>query len=424
MLPENNTRLVESGKYQVPLDGTHANEHVRKSSFTDATAYNVDRYPDGLNLTFAYGAGHPKEVIYYLQDNPNLLGRANPTDLSTGATSDIHTSYLKIPNLEMRFDKPVDISYQETDGHLEITGSAVMYPGMKPNIGDVFLTNTADGMIALMVVRAVRRLSISQSTYHAITYNLRSLVTPEIQENLDKRTVSVAYFDKTKYFTENYTLLKYDSYITLKELVQLRLELIHWYMDKYYDQIVQSIMHPDGYFDPYLVKYLQAKVSVKDYPRRAVQLFPNLYNYQKSIWYAMTEGKSRHTFFVEDKWRLVKYTPNYHATGITSLVGKYFVQLGSNSIPRIDTGLPFVEPIISKKDIPYGELSSDFYNEGINLDKGLEKYIRLTVFNDYVDPNEIYHFTKNFHLLEDNAGFYHGAYMLHLIDQGIYNIKK
>lgn len=422
LLPENSTTLVDSNRYILPSEGTFANEEIKRNVFTHATAYNVDRYPDALGLTFAYGDGTPIKVTYFNIENPALLGRANPTDVSTGHKHSSHVNYLKIVNFELRLEKALDMVYQEEDGHMTVEGEAIIYPGLKPQKGDIFYYLLNDGQWGVMVVRGVSRLSISTGTMHRITFELQEYLTPARQEYIEAQVVNTAYFDKIKFFTQQFTLLKHESYILLQQFKQLRKEMIDYYIKTYYDQTTATILAPNGLFDPYLVSYLQHKISVQEHRIRPKQLYARLYDFEDSIWYVLTRGQRPSLDQIKNSWRKRRFHPSFWNADITSLVGRDFIGIGKEPDRKNTSCDDYVHIADSPQDTTYAGLSLAFYEGNAAIMTEWENIIYSSIIGD-VDPKVIHEKVKRYMSWDKEKAFYDIPLALHLIDRGLYCIR-
>ena len=422
LLPENSTTLVDSKRYVLPSDGKFANEEIQRNVFTHATAYNVDRFPDALGLTFAYGDGFPISVTYFNVENPALLGRANPTDVSTGHKHSSHVNYLKIVNFEMRLEKPLDMAYQEEEGHMTVEGEAIIYPGMKPQKGDIFYYLLNDGQWGIMAVRGVQRLSISSGTLHRITFELQEYLTPARQEYIEAQVVNTAYFDKIKFFTQQFTLLKHESYILLQQFTQLRKEMISYYLRTYYDQTTATILDLDGLYDPYLISYLQHKISVQDHRIRPKQLYARLYDFEYSIWYVLTRGQRPNLDQIKSGWRKRHFQPSFWNADITSLVGRDFVGIGREPDRKNTESPDYTQISDSPQDTTYAGLSQGFYDGDLPRMNIWENLIYSSILGN-VDPKLIHENVKGYMKWDKDKAFYDIPLALHLIDRGLFDIR-
>lgn len=419
----NSTTLVDSARYTLPSDGVFSNEKIQRDVFSHATSYNVDRFPDALGLIFGYGEGFPATVTYFNLENPNLLGRANPTDVSNGQQHASHTSYLKILHFELRISEQFDMSYDQETGFMTITGKGYVYPGVKPQKGDLFYYLLNDGQWGVMAVRDIERQSISNGTYHAISFELVKYLTPEYQEYIEAQVTDTAVFDKIKYFTQNYALLKYDSYTTFKALTELRKEIIDYYLDTFHNLDLGSVCRPDGLYDPYVVAFLQSKISITEHRNRPIQLFSVEEDYRRSIWFCLTSRARNNINLVDYKWRIELFKPNFWGSNITSLINRSFIRLGSIAAPNeMPNDLEYANPV--DQELPYAGRTEEFY-QNTTCGDSFEGMIRAAIIDPKtVNPKLVYECAQNYQVRFTRNPFYDLPFVIHLIDQALFNIKE
>ncbi len=382
--------------------------------------YNVDRILDDpiANNLLQYSDGHRVPVIYFSQLNTSLLGKANPTDISTGETHNSHTSYLKIVDFQLSLDAQFDFSYNEDDGYMSATGSATTLPGFIPKKGDMFYYLLNDGQWGIMIVRGIQRLSISTVTRHRISFELQEYLTPSRQDYIESQVKDTAYFDKLMYFNQPYTLLKHDKYILFNKLLSMRDEMTQYYYDNFYNPIVSSYTYPgeSGYYDPYLVEYLQNKLSIANIRsiRRPKQLYSRMTDYTRSIWAKMTGAAVDISTDVRCFYTLDRFNPNFWSSDVTSLAGRYYL--------RLETENPDTEPI-SGTNLVYAKLSYGFYlNDRTSMD-AYENMLFSVIIGDDVNPNDIYNHIKKYNTWKPEYAYYHIPIAMYLLDKALFMLK-
>lgn len=419
--PEKITTLIDSNQYKLPTDGVHASDHIYTNIVSHQTVYNTDRIIDDpiLRNLLQYNNGHIVPVIYFSQINPSLLGKMNPTDISTGETHNSHTSYLKIINFELALEGPLEFSYIEEDGYMSVNGSATIHPGFIPKKGDIFYYLLNDGQWGIMVIRSIQRLSISSVTRYYVSFELQELLTPSRQEYIESQVKDTAYFDKLMYFNQPYTLLEHDKYIIFKDLLEMRNAITQYYHDKFYNPIIGSYIHPgsNGYYDPYLVEYLQNKLSIVNNKniRRPKQLYSRMTDYTQSIWCKLSGANISITTDVYCFYSLERFIPHFWNSDITSLAGKYYLKLERDN-PNPNTP-------IHGTDLVYASLSYGFYLNDRTSMNDYENMLFSMIIGDKVNPIDIYKYIEKYNTWELEYGFYHIPIAMYLLDKAIFILK-
>jgi hypothetical protein len=338
-----------------------------------------------------------------------------------------HRNYQQINNFVLYFDKPLDYEYSPEDGSSKYSSTAVTVPGFKPMMGDFFyLASVVDGTYVMLAVRHFERLTISTGTHYRIHFDLHTYLTPEVHDRNRKMVTNVCYFDEVVYFNGAFTLLTHDSYILRKELTQLRKEMSQRYMSTYWDDSIGSIWNPKGYFDPYLVNYLQLVLSIDDTGKRPRQLYARLYDFEDSIWYAITKGSNTDLSTIKSAFRYRAFNPHFWSADTTSLAQHYFIQLGAFGRPNIDFNLmDYSED--PKPDIvsayPYGGRSKAFWSSVVSELDMFENLLLATI-KRRVEAKPIWEVVKHYHTWTKEKGFYDIPFAISMIDHALFNLSK
>jgi hypothetical protein len=191
------------------------------------------------------------------------------------------------------------------------------------------------------------------------------------------------WFDEATYLGDTTTLLNSQSYCYLKTLRQMRPILIRYYYNAFYNKSFSSIMSPEGVYDPYLVNYLNSKISITDSIYRPVQLYPAFQNYENSIWSRLTDVTNRRLTSIQSSYNILTYQVTRWDISITSLVNSNMVgldnpikqaidalpanadlysnQVGGGFMPGVP-GTDLLNPILYVSTTPGYVLSMNFYN--------------------------------------------------------------
>ena len=107
-----------------------------KDTFTNKTAISAIKYRDVFNTLLDKVDGTRVVVEYFKKEIPYSNNQLGATSISMERNS-IHGSYDRVHNFEIvvRDDITVDIG---EGGELTADGEAYIYPGFKPNPGDLF----------------------------------------------------------------------------------------------------------------------------------------------------------------------------------------------------------------------------------------------------------------------------------------------
>jgi hypothetical protein len=297
-----------------------------EDTFINKTAFNPETYADTFKLLQRYSSGSRISVTYFLRSTPtSSVQRADSIDPSS-LRSSTQTSYTEIKQFEIVIQsKGLQTGFSQDNQESKITGEALLYPGMKPRIGDLFITPIGDSTFGIFQVTSVDRLTYRQGSNHKITFFLREYASDDGVAIIRRSVTKTVWFDKETYLGDATTLLKEDSYICLKTMRQMRGILIRHYYNTFYDKQMNSIIAPDGTYDPYLVNYLNGKISLMDSIHRPAQLYPTILNYENCIWSRLTEVTNRTLFGLQAENSLVRCRVSRWDVSITSLANRVMV---------------------------------------------------------------------------------------------------
>ena len=299
-----------------------------EDTFINKTAFNPKTYAEELGLLQRYVSGSRISVTYFLRSTPTGgLQRAESIDPSS-MRSPVQTSYTEIKNFEIVIQgKGLQSEFNQDSRETKITGEALLYPGMKPHLGDLFITPIGDATYGVFQVMDSTRLTYRQGSNHRIIFFLREYATEEGVAQIRQSVTKTVWFDKETYLGDATTLLKEDTYFCLKTLRQMRPILIRYYYNTFFDKHLGSIVSPEGVYDPYLVTYLTSKISLLESIYRPVQLYSGIQNYENSLWARLTDVMNRTLIGLQQNYNVVQYRVTRWDVAITSLVNRNMIAL-------------------------------------------------------------------------------------------------
>lgn len=324
-----------------------------KDSFVNRTAFNPETYADEFKLLQRYILGSRIKVTYFLVSTPTGgLQRSTDIDRST-IRSAIKTSYTQINEFEIVMQGPIHNTFDQESKETKVFGEALLYPGMHPRMGDLFVTPIGDATYGIFRVTSIERLSYRQGANHKITFFLDSRASDEYIDIIKQSVTEELWFDKDTYLGDTTTLLKSDSYRHLKTLKQMRNILIRYYYNTFYDKKMSSIMSPEGIYDPYLVNYLNGKISIEDSIYRPTQLYVNFQNYENTLWSRLNDVTNRKLVNIQANYNYIMYRVNRWDDFITSLVNRTMIGIGNPNREAMSPGE-------SEEFIPLQRLGTDY----------------------------------------------------------------
>ena len=326
-----------------------------EDTFVNKTSFNPETYAETFQLLQRYSAGSRISVTYFLRSTPTGgLQRSDAIDPSS-LRSASQTSYTEIKNFEIVVQgKGLQSGFNSDNQETKITGDALLYPGMKPRNGDLFITPIGDATFGIFQVTSAERLTYRQGANHKITFFLREFATDAGVESVRRSVTKTVWFDKETYLGDATTLLKEESYRCLKIMRQMRGILIRNYYNTFFDTAMNTIIAPDGTYDPYLVTYLNGKISLLESIHRPAQLYPAIQNYDNSIWSRLTDVTNHTLVGLQSDHALVEYRVSRWDVSITALANRVMVSLANPNRQGMEA--PVQSPNYNVPDAP--ELNS------------------------------------------------------------------
>ncbi len=255
-----------------------------KSTFTNRSAVAPQTYPDIFGSLLQYTEGVPVTVQYFKKRGPYINNQTIDTSFSLERAA-VHFSFDLIHNFEIRIKDQLSIEIDADSTETMVTGIAIIYPGFKPNVGDMFYMKLPDSRIGVFAVNLTEPLTITRGTHYQVSFHLDSFLSETTDQKLMDCVIDNLYFETQQYFGGEAVLLTDTSYSQLKTLLRMKSSIISRLVNKFYNNPEQTILRPDNVYDPYLVEYLSNKISIDDTRRQITQL-PNPYvaPFENTIW--------------------------------------------------------------------------------------------------------------------------------------------
>jgi len=255
-----------------------------KDTFINRTAIAPETYPSIFGTLLQYTKGVPIIVEYFKKRAPYINNQTIDTSFSLERAG-VQYSFDLIHNLEIRIDEQLDIKIDQDTTETVVNGVGILYPGLNPNPGDVFLLKLPDNNIGVFLVNLTEPLSIYRGTHYQINFHLLGNLTTEMDTKLRSAVSDEMWFDKQSFFNDEVTLLKDTSYNQLNALLKYRKSIISRISNQFYNLTEKTIVRPDKVFDMHLVEYLRNKISVNDTRRDICQIpSPYLDMFDNCIW--------------------------------------------------------------------------------------------------------------------------------------------
>jgi hypothetical protein len=162
--------------------------NANKDTFINRTAISPSRYSGVYDSLLRYVEGIPATVDYFKRNISYLEKHSGEVTFSL-ERSDVEYSFTHIHTMEIKLKEQLTIEYDSETTETTIEGSALIYPGIEPNVGDLFLFTLPDNLIGVFIVNNVTRLSIQQGSHYEISFNLWNFLNTDIQDKIQANII-------------------------------------------------------------------------------------------------------------------------------------------------------------------------------------------------------------------------------------------
>nr|DAK33084.1 MAG TPA: hypothetical protein [Caudoviricetes sp.] len=221
------------------------------------------RYENLANL-IVHVEGSNWKVNYYKQ----IVTDHGVTDGHHMFRDAIYQEYEKIVGMILKVDTALNWQQNNELKSGITTGSAHLYPPFIPNVGDMFVADSGDGMPSIFQVTVSEKLSMFKQSVYRIEYTLIDYAKGIRVEDLERKVVDTKYFRMD--FLEhgqNPVLIKSD--MKLAQTISHYLPIISEnYLKKYYSNRFRCMILPRNdlfIYDHFLTKCISRWFSADDY---------------------------------------------------------------------------------------------------------------------------------------------------------------
>ena len=345
------------------------NKKFTQDTFHNRTALNTSRLDPIIKKLQNYSSGSPIMVTWYSQINNKGNKQSHVSDYSA-ILSNVHKAYDKIMDFPIRLNGEFSISVDEETQETTVEGTGKIVAGFLPAVGNIFLYEIYPGQIGLFLVSNVTPLGLHREAAYETSFILKEYVTNETLLKLQECVIDTYYFTTQKQLGESTALLTRTDYYDLQKILNLRNEMINYFIEIFYDSNYQSVKRDDNVYDPYIVNFFNKIVSFEECPNYPLKQLVSEQEYSRqSILDDFIEGIK-----LFNPHKITKYVISTKRFTILSAI--------TNSLNGRQSVF---------LDAEYGELfymfSELFYNKDINNPDLIpyEKFI-LTYFNTKIIP--------------------------------------
>lgn len=292
-----------------------------------------------LSAYLMYVEGQTVTVDYYSQFLSKSEELATP-DLEQEV---IYQQYRKINKLELKFDGQLSNSTDTETQVITISGSAKLYPYLRPNEGDVFIMDIGEGKAGRFTVTEVSQYTIQKETAFDISFQLAKVLTEEDFHDIERKVVAEYHFVKDFMLYGQNPLLVDSDFQKLAEAKTIFKAVTADFFNEFFSSKFNTLMVPERsrrmIYDPWVVRAFLTVFTLDD-DRRVQNIREyNFAEYQRlhesSIWSVLIkpEGfkyKEIWTRAGEESVRRLNVEPYYNSLRYSGMTD-YIKPLGLNN---------------------------------------------------------------------------------------------
>lgn len=185
--------------------------------------------------------------------------------------SKLNQQYHLIYNLELK-SQSQDPETEDVTNRVNMNGTAVVYAGVIPNVGDVIISDIGAGKAGRSTVTRVDKKQYMMKTVYELDYTLVEIIDKEITlTHLDSYVVKKSVFNKDLITFNTDPLIIKEDYDDFLEAQDVEAELIDDFLKEFFSQELSTFAVP-GYgknkvtYDPYVVEAFREVVNVDEHP--------------------------------------------------------------------------------------------------------------------------------------------------------------
>ncbi|QQV92047.1 virion structural protein [Klebsiella phage vB_KpM_FBKp24] len=205
--------------------------------------------------------GKPWKVTWYSQI---LNGDNAPAGLQVSRL-EINQQYKKINGLELKVTEAIQVSpeFRPETQEFTVRGGANMYPGVRPNIGDLFTATLLDGRVGIFQIsQPPEQRSIYMQTTYRIEYVMRDFLDADYAKKLKDKTVEEYFFIPSFLDSGINPVISDSAHGDYRTLMDWRERIPLFYLNKFYDKEYATLTIPGQkrniIYDPFLTTFVSA----------------------------------------------------------------------------------------------------------------------------------------------------------------------
>lgn len=273
--------------------------------------------PMGALLTLVEGTS--LTVDYYSQ----VLGKDEEPSTFDYYKDNVHQQYLYTKGLELKLQSALNQSFDPEDQTANITGTAIMYPYHRPNVGDVFVADVGDGQAGLFSITEVEKKSMFKQACYEVNFILSDYLSPDLESKLKQKVVKETEFVKDFMLYGQNPIIATTEKVKLDKLQDLKEDVLADWLSEFYSVEFRTLLVPNKTptYDPFIIEMVTRLFNKTEHSLlNDIQKFnvdERNTNYNNDIWDVLIE---REVFMLRSAF------PKIHVVDTKTLTRNPFLQ--------------------------------------------------------------------------------------------------
>lgn len=265
---------------------------IKPTTFESVVTDNKKKAVRSL-LAYIEGSKWTTDTYYSQQ----LLKHDDPKPLDTGQ-QDTYQSYRAIKGLELRVTSPFSVNQDTETNALSAEGTALLYPVLVPNVGDMFTAVVGTGYDGIFRITEVTVKHFNLDAVHEIQFSLFGIrdKNPTYFTDIESKVVRRFVFRKDRLVIGLNPLITTEEDSALLDLNSQFNRLVNDYFTLFYKQAYGCLLLPDNtkrVYDPYIPLFIRSLLTTDDIitmrDMRVYTLDSNPYANQRTVFDALLQ---------------------------------------------------------------------------------------------------------------------------------------
>lgn len=253
---------VTHGNFPVPHP--EIKEHKPRVLAKDYKHSLVSSKRQNVASLLTHVEGTALTVYYYSQ----VLGRDEEPSTFDPYKDGVNQQYVLIKNMEIKLQSELNTSIDTSDQTLSLSGTAVLYPYNKPNVGDVFIADIGDGQAGLFSVVEVEKKSMFKQACYEIQFTLSDYMSEKLDTILNNKVVKETEFVKDFMLYGQNPVLATEEKMRVDALTDIKADALSDWLSEFYSNEYKTILVPmsTAVYDPFVLTMMLKIFNKYEHP--------------------------------------------------------------------------------------------------------------------------------------------------------------